>query len=63
MSKYRLYGLVAATKMLGVVEANSPEEAVSMAWTQRDTHISLCHQCSNELDAEEIYKIEAELED
>ena len=62
MPKYRIYGMVAASKCFGVIEADSKEEAESKAWDEYDSTISLCHQCAGELDAEEIYKMEAELE-
>lgn len=63
MPKYRIYGMIAASKCFGVIEADSKEDAESKAWEEYDCNISLCYQCSHEIDADEIYKMEAELVD
>ncbi len=62
MAKYRIYGFIAASKCFDVIEADSKEEAIDKAWDEYDTTISLCHHCSHEIDAEEIYKFDAEEE-
>jgi hypothetical protein len=49
--KYKAYAVVSGSRYLGEFEANSKEEADEMV---RDTHegemISLCWQCSKEVD-------------
>ncbi|MNR93663.1 hypothetical protein D3C72_247210 [compost metagenome] len=54
MVKYRVYGSVKATKYIGVIEANSKEEAEEKAWRMDEAAVSLCHQCSSEAEDPEI---------
>lgn len=58
MPKYSIYGVVAATKYIGEYEANSKEEAEEMAW--QDAHVSVCHQCANEVDGADITELVVE---
>lgn len=50
MPKYRVYALYTASKFLGEFEANSKEEAVNKGEEKGDTWVSLCHQCSDEIE-------------
>lgn len=53
-TKFRVYGLVTGTKFLGVFEANTPEEAKEMAAISEENFITLCHQCSREVELDDI---------
>lgn len=60
MAKYRIYGTVTGSKYLGEVEAESKEEAEEAAWEQLDTSVSLCWQCSGEINDPEIDEVVAD---
>ena len=62
MKTYRVYGLWTASKFIGEFEANSEEEAIAMAEDSDESHASLCHYCSKNLDLSDLYpyKFEAE---
>ena len=62
MKKYSVYGLVSAVKYLGTYEADNKFEAKKIAQEDLsvDYDVSLCHQCSKNLDVGKIYKIEIE---
>ena len=59
MKKYRAYGIATSSKYLGEFEANSKKEAEEIAW-EKDTYISLCYQCSREVDIGDIYEVQVE---
>lgn len=60
MPKYRIYGMVQGIKFLGVYEADTPEQAKTLA--EPNAHVSLCHQCAGEMDGAEITdELQAEL--
>lgn len=50
MAKYLVYGLVYGTKHFGVIEANSPDEAIEIAQASEDNHVSVCCRCSKEFE-------------
>ena len=60
MAKFRVYGVVTGGKYLGVVEADSAEEAVEKAGELDECCVSLCHQCASECDGAEISDLSAE---
>ena len=55
--KFRVYGLMTASKYLGEYEAESKEEALRMLEEDDDTdyYPNLCHHCAKELDIGEVY--------
>ena len=55
LRKYNVYGRVVGSKYLGSVEAFSLEEAQELA-DNLPSHISLCHQCSSQIEDPEISK-------
>ena len=63
MAQYTIYGIASASKILGVIEAPSKEDAIEIAWNDdslRDEwYMSLCHHCANELDIGDIYELDA----
>lgn len=61
MPKYSVYGKVVATKYIGEFEADSEDEAIKMA--EDEAYVSVCHQCSSEVEDPEIDEIFAELID
>lgn len=61
MPKYRVYGTVTGTKYLGVVEADTMQEAEDKAVLSSSCYVSLCHQCCRECDDPEIHDVTAEL--
>lgn len=61
MPRYRVYGTVTASKYLGEFEADSEDEAVEAALNSAEAHVSLCHQCADEMDDPEVHEASAEL--
>lgn len=54
MQTYTVTGAVVGIKYLGEVQAETPEEAIEKAYEELPVHISLCHQCSDEIENAEI---------
>ena len=59
MSKYSVYGQVTGSKYLGEVEAETEEEAIKKGEGLDDCWISLCHQCSDEIEDPQVIEISA----
>tara|TARA_Y100000034_G_C6686603_1_gene302111 strand:+ start:224 stop:430 length:207 start_codon:yes stop_codon:yes gene_type:complete len=57
MPKYRISGLVTGGKYLGEVDADNEEQAEMRGWKLPDAHVSVCHQCSSEIDDPEITQL------
>lgn len=55
MPKFSVFGVVSATKYIGEYEAETKEEAEQMAWD--DAYVSICHQCSSEVEDPEITEL------
>ena len=53
MPKYMLYAVYTGTQPLGEGEAASKGEAEKMGWEHEDLGVSLCHQCSGEMDLDD----------
>ena len=62
MKKYRVYGLVYGSKYLGTIEAENQVDAERRAWNELDVHVSICHQCSKEIDDPQIDELQFEEE-
>lgn len=62
MKKYRVYGVMTASIVIGEYEADSKDAAIEMSGQDENAnyYASLCHQCSSEIDLGDIYKEEAE---
>lgn len=60
MAKFRVYGVIRATKYIGEFEAESKEQAEQMAWDSDEGYVSVCHQCSREVEDPEIERMEVE---
>lgn len=58
MPKYRVYGVVKATKYVGEYEAETEDDAKDLAWG--DAYVSVCHQCSREIEDPEIEELVVE---
>ena len=58
MAKYSVYGKVVATKFIGEFEADSEEKAIKMA--EEEAYVSICHQCSSEVEDPEVDELFAE---
>ena len=56
--KYKVYGIMAASVFLGEYEAESPESAKDLADEDNEAnwYPSLCYQCSQEVELEDIYE-------
>ncbi len=63
MPKFRVYGVVTATKHIGTFEAATKEEAEQMAWESDEAYVSVCHHCSGEVDGAEIDEMVVEEEE
>ena len=56
--EYSIYGIIGASKYLGKVKAKDKEEAIEKGM-ELDSHVSLCHHCSSEIDIGDVYEYEA----
>ena len=66
MTQYTIIGQMSAWKVLGVIEAESAEDAINIAESddminQEASWVSLCHQCADVVELGEIYKYDAEI--
>ena len=63
--KYRVYGIMTASVLIGEYEADSAEEAERMSDADPDANVwpSLCYQCSEEIELGEIYKTDVVADD
>jgi hypothetical protein len=62
MAKYRVYAIMYATKEIATIEADSKEEAIKKGWNHPDCEPgSLCWQCSDEYELNEIEEVKAEI--
>lgn len=60
MSKWKCYGRITSSKYLGEVEADTEDEALEKAIGLDTAFISLCHQCSREMDDPEVTEVNVE---
>ena len=62
MKRYRVYGIMTASVLIGEYDAESEDDAIDKADDDPEacTYPTLCHQCSVEVELCEIYKTEAE---
>jgi hypothetical protein len=60
MPKYGVYGLVTGSKFLGVVEADTPEEAEEKGFDLEGCYCSVCNQCSDQIDDPQISEVQVE---
>ena len=60
MKRFRLCATVTGSKYLGEVEAETIEEAIEKGYGLDECHVSVCHQCSNEIEDAEITDIHAD---
>ena len=58
MPKFHCYGAVSGGKYLGEFEAETADAAIILA--EAEASVSLCHQCSSEVEDPEIGEITAE---
>lgn len=56
--KYHVTGAVTGSHYAGIFEAETPEEALELA--NRETHLSMCHQCSSDCEDPEFNAVDAE---
>jgi hypothetical protein len=59
MAKWSLTGCISAGKYLGTVEAETKEEAIEKGWQLESCHVSVCHQCADDVEDPEIIEIAA----
>lgn len=52
MPRFNVYAPIHGTKFIGSYEAATKEEAVEMAYEDReaDTDVRVCHQCADKVD-------------
>jgi hypothetical protein len=60
--KWTVMALVDASYIIGEFEAETGEEAAEKAWNEAHSP-SLCHQCSDELEAGDVYDLRAWTDD
>lgn len=60
MPRFRVNASVHGGKYIGVFEAETKEEAVALAEQSEECHVSLCHQCSGQVENAEIEELHAE---
>ncbi len=62
MKKYRVYGIMTASVLIGEYEAESEEEALDMADEDREANWNptLCHRCADEVELGDVYDTQVE---
>ena len=60
--KYRVYGIITASVLLGEYDTDSKEKAEKMAEedAKADWNPSLCHQCSEEVELGGVNSVQVE---
>ena len=58
MPKYNVTGAVHASTYIGEYDANTPEEAIELAYN--DAGVSLCHHCARKISEPEVCELIAE---
>lgn len=62
MPKWAAYGRVVGNKYLGTVDADTEEEAREKAFKLDACSISVCHQCSDQIEDPEISEVDVQRE-
>lgn len=57
MKTYTCYAKIVGTKWLGDVEAENATEALKLAHELDTCYVSVCHQCSDQVDSPEIDEV------
>ena len=62
--KYRVYGIMTASTVIGTYEADSKEQAIAKAEEDKEANWGpgLCHQCAGEVELGDIYETQVEAE-
>lgn len=60
MSEFRIVGAVSASKYLGTYEATNAEEAIAKMLEAETYSVSVCHQCSGDVEDPEIHTVYVE---
>ncbi len=62
MKKFTVFGLITASTIVGTYEAETEEKAIEKAMDDENGnhYVSICHQCSREVELGDIYEYEAE---
>ena len=61
MPKFRVFAILYATKEIATIEAETKEEAIKKGWEHENCEPgSLCWQCSDEYELNEIDEVRAE---
>lgn len=60
MARFRIHGIVSGSKYLGEIEADNKEEAIEKGFELDACYVSMCHQCSREIEDPEVREILAE---
>ena len=60
MPKFSVYALYTASRHIGEFVAETADEAEVLADKEGDFSVSICHQCSREIDIGDCYKTEVE---
>ena len=59
--KFRVYAMIYVCKEIDTIEAESKEEAIKKGWEHQNCEPgTLCWQCSNEYELNEIDELKAE---
>lgn len=63
LKTYRCVATVTGGKYLGEVKARSKAEATQLAWDLDTANVSICCQCSSQIEDPEITRIEVGVDD
>lgn len=55
MPKFHVTAMIAASKYIGVFDAETAEAAKKMAEDEADCYVNICHQCAKEIEIGEVY--------
>ena len=62
MPKFRVYGIMTASSLVGEYEVETKEKVIEKVEKDKesDWYRSLCHQCAGDIELGEIYELQAE---
>lgn len=61
MPKFRVYGILYATKEIAIIEAETKEDAIKKGWEHENCEpCTLCWQCREDLELDDINEVRAD---
>lgn len=58
--KWAVYAIFTASKYIGEFDGDTKDDALEEAEDSGDCYVTLCHQCSHQIDLGDAYEFQAE---